>query len=111
MNKLKIMTWADLCYIVTLLYGIFVLCGFFIQFSAEVNFFGKDYETTLNWFTYIQVINKNLKAWKLYLMLTCLGVVAFLIDRFILIPFLTRYTKQGKILRKEIDKKWKEIKD
>lgn len=111
MGKIRLTSWADFCYITTLLYSIFVLCGFFIDFNCQVDFYGKVYETKLNWFTYLQIVNENLKEWKLYLMLTCLLFVSIVIDRVLLIPMLFRKTKEGKILKMERNKRYKELKD
>lgn len=110
MSKYKINTWADLCWIVTILYSIFLACGFFIEFDAVVTFGKKTYDTSLNFFTWIETVNTNLADWKLYLMLICLFILALLIDKFIVIPFFTRFTKEGKVMKWEIQKKYKEMK-
>lgn len=111
MNRFKISTWADLCWIVTILYIIFLCCGFFYSFNAIVTFGTKTYETTLNFFTWIQTINTNLADWKLYLLLICMFILALIIDKFIVIPYFTRFTKEGKIAKWTIQKKYKEMKE
>lgn len=110
MNRIKISTWADLCWIATILYVIFLCCGFFYSFDAVVTFGKKTYDTTLNFFTWIETINTNLADWKLYLLLVCMFILALLIDKFIVIPFLTRFTKAGKVQKMEIAKRYKELK-
>lgn len=44
-------------------------------------------------------------------MLTCLLFVSIVIDRVLLIPMLFRGTKEGKILKMERNKKYKELRD
>lgn len=109
--RVKISTWADLCWITTILYVIFLCCGFFISFNAIVQFGTKTYETTLNFFTWIETVNTNLADWKLYVLLISMLIIAILIDKFIIIPYFTRFTKEGKVARMELNKKYKELKE
>lgn len=110
-SKVKISTWADVCWIFTILYSIFLCVGFFYHFDAIVTFGNKTYNTTLNFFTWIETINTDLADWKLYLLLICMFILAILIDKFIIIPYLTRFTKAGKVQRMEIAKRYKELKE
>lgn len=109
MNKIKITNWTDFMYILTTLYSIFLICGFFIQFEATVNFFGKDYSTELNLFTWIQTTNPDLEKWKLYLLLICMMGLAILFDNFLIKPLLFKTTKLYKVEKYETLKKYQEI--
>lgn len=111
MLKPKISGWNDLCFIATILYSIFLLCGFFIDFNAVVQFGNKVVETKLNFFTWVQVNNKDLSEWKLWLMLGSFLVIAIIIDKMIFIPFFFKFTKQGKIYKHELNKKYREYKN
>lgn len=111
MNKVKITNWTDIFYITTILYSIFLCFGFFYEFEASVNFFGKEYETTLNFFTWVQVTNPDLEKWKLYLLLICLIILSIIIDKLIIQPLLYKTTKEYKVIKMETNKKFMELKN
>lgn len=112
LKNIKITTWADLLYIVTLLYITFLLVGFFYTFDAKVIFFNeKELNGQLNLITYWQLKNPSLEKWKMYIMLFGLLIVCVIIDKILLIPFFYRFTKAGKVAKMEVRKKYHELKN
>lgn len=111
MSKVKLNCWSDFCYILSFLYIVFLICGFFISFEAVVNFGKKEYSTELNLFTWIQVVNTDLEKWKLYVLLIAMMIIAILLDRFLVIPFLFKFSKEGKVMKWELAKRYQEMKE
>lgn len=111
LNKIKIVSWVDFCFLLTIAYSIFLICGFLISFDCRIEIFGKEYNTTANLFTWIQTTNPDLEKWKLWVLLISMFVLALMLDIWLIKPLLFRTTKLYKIQKFETLKKYKELKN
>lgn len=105
MKAIKIVNFSDFCFILTFAYLIFIMIGLFVQKEVSINGVEGKEISLLQWWT---LGNKDLKGFKLWIMLIGVGFGAFLIDVFITRKIIYQFTKEGKLARYEKSKRLEE---
>lgn len=109
--KLELKNSKSYLYCVTVLYVIFCLVGVFYKFDAVIYIGNQKLTSTISLFDYWKAINPALNDWKLIVLIIAMFIVAIIID-IVLIKFIyVKFSKEYKIYKYELAKKYKEIKN
>ena len=105
-NKLKLVTWADLLYLVTLAYIITLI----VLSSWNYQVWDKKHQKhNITYLTYLLTQHKELWGIKGKILLGSMFIVAIIIDRILIKTIWVRFTKQYKVAQYAIDKEYSKI--
>lgn len=106
-NKLKLTSWADIMYIVTIIYTLFLISVSCIDYTVYDISGKKHYTITILDFWCARA--QPLKGWKGKMLIGCMFVLAIIVDRILIKFFWIKFTKQYKIAKYQLNKEYQKM--